>query len=300
MGDWLNSIFDYVGTTSAAWWDAALLWLYGLILACFQVLYELDVLIAQWFAAIAQNDAAMLGFTWHEFFHNIFGSVWDAIKGAWQWLEKHLKSLVDFLKKLRAMYERWWNLYMRPILVMIQHVRQYLQILSLLHIKLAQQLDAYLAQIQAKIVQSYTTVVATLNTLIDISNALMDPRYLIRHPVLLLSIRRQIPALIHAISGRPPGYWFPSPKGTAGSPFAPPTWPFNFADPSQNPATSTYLGDDGISSIGGDFLSGFQFADGSVDAVQPLDYFNDDLYQDNTCPQNPVNCYLRSLGVTSA
>ena len=298
MGDLLGSIFGFLGGAAIGALETFVLWLYQLVVVVFQVLYQVIFIVAQFFAKVLSAVANFFERLWNGFFKSIFTKVWNAVAAAQRWLETHLRPVIEFLKRVRAYLQRYFNLYIRPILLLIQHIRQYLQILSLLHIQLAQKLDSYLAQLQAKIVQSFAAVTATINTLIDIANAVMDPTYLIRHPVLLLSIRRQIPALIHAITGRPPGYWFPSPKGSAGGPFAPPKLPLNFADPAQNPATSTYLSDtEGIGDVGG-FLDTFTYAEGSVDKAQPLDYFDDSLYPQGLCPSgDPADCLLYSWGI---
>ena len=300
MGDFFNSIFDFMGDAVVGALESFVVWLYQLVIVIAQALYQIVIAIGNFFWSIAKSVAGFFDRLWNGFFKGIFQSVWNAVKAASAWLEAHLRPIIDFLKKLRKLYQILYNTYIRPILLLIQHVRQYLQILSLLHISIAQKLDAYLAQLQAKIVQSFATIVATLNAAIDVLNALADPSYLIRKPALLLSIRRQLPALIHAVTGRPPGYWFPSPQGAAGGPFSPPKMPFNFSDPSQNPPTSSYLGyDDGIGNVS-PFLDGFQFADGAVDATAPLDYFNDDLYSVVQCPGgDPSKCLLASWGVSA-
>jgi hypothetical protein len=283
MGDLLGSVFDFLGGTAVAALESFVVWLYQLVVALFMVLYQLIFIIAQFFIKVFSAVAGFFERLWNGFFKSIFTKVWNAVRAAQDWLERHLKPIIDFLKKLRKAYQIWYNTYIRPVLLLIQHIRQYLQILSLLHIQIAQKLDAYLAQLQAKLVQSFATVMATLNTMIDITNAIMDPTYLLRKPALLLSIRRQIPALIRAVTGRPPGYWFPSPKASKGSPFAPVPANFNFRDPSMNPATSSYLsGDDGLGDLSAS-LVGFEFADGAVDATAPLDYFNPDLYPIPAC-----------------
>jgi hypothetical protein len=301
MFDWLDSIFGYLGDTVITYVEEFLVWLYQLIIVVFEVLYQLLIAVANFFWSIAKAVANFFKGLWENFFKDIFLRAWNAIKTGWQWLEAKLRPLIDFLKRLRKLYQIYFNTYIRPILLLIQHVRQYLQILSFLGVSLARKLDAYLAQLQGKIVQAFATVTATLNVAIDLLNALADPSYLIRKPALLLSIRRQLPALIRAVTGRPPGYWFPSPKGASGGVFSPPKFPFNFTDPAQNPPTSTYLpGDDGLGDLSGS-LVGFQFADGAVDQAAPLDYFNDDLYPDTICPYgDAAKCFLYSVGITSA
>ncbi len=294
MGDLLGSIFGFLGGGISSALETFVQWLYQLIVSVFQVLYELLGFVVQFFGTVFKAIATFFDRLWNGFFKLIFTKVWNAIKAGVSWLESKLSPVIKYLQHLRTLLERYFNIYIRPILIFIQRIRQFLQILKALHIGFAVKLDAYLAQVQAKIVQSFALVIGTINTLTNIANALMDPTMLLRKPALLLSIRRQIPALIHVLTGKPPGYWFPSPKGKAGGPFAPIASPFNFADKSLYPPTSTYLNfEDGIGNVGApnaDFL----FAESRVDEVEMLDYFNDDLWPDPVCT-DPAKCLTAAL-----
>lgn len=296
MGDLFGSIIDSIGGAVVSALESFVVWLYQLIVVVFQALYQVIGFVYNFFLSIVQAIGKFFDHLWNAFFKGIFTGLWSAIKAGWQWLERELAALNRIMTKLRAWLQRYYNQYIRPQLQMIQKLRQYLQILSLLHISFAQKLDAYLAQLQAKIVQSYATIIGTINTLVDITNALADPRYLIRKPALLLSLRRQIPALIAVCTGKPPGYWFPSPKGSAGGPFKAPAFPFNFADPSQNPPPSSYLAtDDGIDGVAAP-ADGFTFLNSSIDQAQPLDYFDDSLYPASPCT-DPAQCLAKALGM---
>ena len=278
MGDILGSIFGFFAGLGGFMDDLRQLWAW---------LGKLLTSIGQFFQHI-----------WQWIIKHIIGRILAALRSMHGWLEDHLQPIIDWLKHARQVMQRYYNTYLRPILTFLQHVRQYLAILSLLHIHIAQRLDAYLAKLQSKIIQSFYTVTAAINTLTNILLALQDPEYLIKHPVLLLSIRRQIPALIHALTGRPPGYWFPSPRGSAGGNFAPPSFPFNFADPKHNPPTSSYLTNDGLPVDLSGVVNCYEYVSTAVDTVQPLDYFNDDLYPQTLCPYNdPAKCLLYSWGL---
>lgn len=298
MFDGLLDFFGGLGDLSAALWEA-IVFVWNTLVAVFQFLVQVLNAVWQFLLTALQAIADGFKYLWDHFFKRILTAIPDLLKKAHQWLEDHLGKLLKFLQKLRTAYVRWYNTYMRPFLQMLQRIRQYLVILRFLHIGIAARLDTFLAQLQARIVQSFTTVVATINTLVDIANALQDPRMLLRKPVLLISLRRQIPALIHALTGRPPGYWFPSPRGSKGGPFAPVPLNFQPTDPAMNPPTSTYLpGDDGVGDLT-PYMDGFQFTDGSVDQVQPLDYFNDELWPQNQCPTEDNACLLRSWGLNA-
>jgi hypothetical protein len=300
VGDILNSIFGFLGDGLLSALEDFIVWVYQLAIAVFQVLWQIIGFVAQTILNVIKAVGGFLDRLWKGFFQGIFTKVWNAIKAASTWLEAKLSPIVKYLQKVRAYYLKWFNTYIKPFLQLIQQVRQYLQILSFLHLGFAQKLDAWLAQLQAKIVQSFATIIGTINTAIDILNAIMDPAYLIRKPALLLSIRRQIPALVRVLTGRPPGYFFGAPGVSSSSPFSLPKFPLNLTDPSQNPLASTLLGtDDGIGDTSG-FFSDFQFGDGAADQTSPLPIFDDSLFPTSPCT-NPDQCLLTAtVALTTA
>lgn len=294
MFDLLGGIFDFLGGGISSALASFVDFLYQLIVSVFQVLYQLLGFVVQFFGTVFKAIANFFDKLWNGFFKGIFTKVWNALKAAHSWLEAKLGPVVKYLQHLRDVLQRYFNLYIRPILLFIQRVRQFLQILTALHIGFAQKLDAYLAQVQAKIVQSFAVVIGTINTLTNVANALMDPTYLLRKPALLLSIRRQIPSLIRVLTGRPPGYFFGAPGVTASSPFSLPKFPFSLTDPAQNPPASSFLShDDGIADTSA-FASDFMVSDGAVDETEPLPYFDDDLYPAAPC-DNPAHCFAEAL-----
>ena len=247
---------------------------------------------------LAAKLLALLQHIWQFIVKKIIGGILSALGSLSAWIEAKLQPVLDFLKNLRNILARYYNTYLRPMLVWMQRVRQFVHILALLHIHIAQRLDTFLANLQAKILQGFYTVTGAINTLTQILLALQDPQYLIRHPVLLVSIRRQIPALIRAVTGRPPGYYFPSPRGSAGGYFAAPNYSLPLPSQSTSPPASTYLGNDGLPADLSGMVDCYEYAPTSVDQVEPLDYFNDDLYPATICPyDDPAKCLLYSWGV---
>lgn len=247
---------------------------------------------------LAKKLLGLLQHIWQFIVKKIIGGILSAIASLSAWIEGKLQPLLTFLKNLRNILARYYNTYLRPFMLYLQRVRQFLSILAALHIKIAQRLDTFLGNLQAKILKGFYTVTGAINTLTQILLALQDPQYLIRHPVLIISIRRQIPALIAAVTGRPPGYWFPSPKGAKGGNFAPVGPDFNWRDPAQNPPASSYLSNDGLPNDLSGMVDCYEYTATSVDEVAPLDYFNDDLYAPPQCPYgDPWKCLLFSWGV---
>jgi hypothetical protein len=224
--DFLSSIGDFLGSVASAI-GQAIAYLFALVVQVFEVLVTLLGYVVQFFGAVLSKVGSFLHHVWEVGFRGILTSIWQHIRDAVQWVHDHLGPIIDRIKHIRDRLDRWYRAYVVPYLNSIQRIRGYLHILALLHIKLAAELDARLAQEQARIVQAFATVRAAVNAAIDIGNAIVDPAYLIRKPALLLSIRRQIPALIHAVTGRPPGYWFPSPRGAGPDTSPRPARPFS-------------------------------------------------------------------------
>jgi hypothetical protein len=254
--------------------------------------------LLQSLGGLLRSLVSFLQTIWNFLIKRIVGGILSELRAAAKWLEDHLQPLIDAIRQEQQVLQRLFNTYIRPILIFLQRVRAFVHILALLHIGIAQRLDAYLTNLQNKLLQGFYTITAALNTLTNILLALQDPTYLIKHPVLLLSIRRQIPALIQAVTGRPPGYWFPSPKGAAGGVFAPPPKTFTYAAPGTIAPASSMLANDGLPADLGAVVNCYEYAPTAVDQVQPLDYFNADLYPATLCPyDDAAKCLLYSWGV---
>jgi hypothetical protein len=223
------------------------------------------------------------------FFKSIFTGMFHLIDKLHNWLEAKLGPVVRFLKKMKAWYDRYYKLYVRPYLNMLQHIRQVLGVLRALHIHWAAELDRRVLQIESYTAGMFSQVRTILNGFIDIFNTIIDPKSIIRKPILVLSARRTFLAMTRLYTGRPPGYFFPSPRRGAGKGLGFMPANMDFADPAANPPTSAYLGeDDGIGLFDG-FMAGQVPDNSSVDGAQPLDYFDDGMYPAGSCT-DPVSC----------
>lgn len=288
MFDFLSGIGDFLDGAAAAIGEAVT-YLFSVMLYLFNLLLALLSAVVQAIGAILGKIGAFLQHLWTNFFKGILQSLWQHIKDAVSWLHDHIAKVIDFLHRVHDRLQRYYNMFVLPYLRMIQRIRQWLHILALLHIKIAAELDAKLAAMQQQIVQAFATVNAAINIAIDLGNAMIDPTYLLRKPALVLSIRRQIPALAHALTGRPPGYWFPSPRGASGGAFAPAAGSPLFSGGAWSILPSSFLGDDaGVGDVTG-FADGLQLQPGAIDQQAPLDYFNDDLYPIPLC-DDPAQC----------
>lgn len=248
-----------------------------------QFIWQALVFVANALITIAKAVGNFFVHLWENFFKNIFLKVFQVIGKVTTWLEQHLRPIINFLRRVQALWLRVYTTYIRPILNLLNHVRQVLSILRALHIKWAATLDNAISNIEGKIVKAFLAVNSVLNASINLLNILADPRMLLRRPTMLLSFRNIFHAMIRSITGLPPAFFFPSPSKNApkGLGFL----PLNFdpTDPNQNPPPSYYLGlDFGVPGLEGqdpDIPVPNEFADG----VGALEYFTDDLSDDLDC-----------------
>lgn len=245
-----------------------------------QFIWNNVVAIAQFLVKMAQAVGKFFRYLWDNFFKLIFSKIFTAVQKAHEWLEDHLRPIIDFLKKVSAFWDKLYKTYVRPFLKAIQHVRQFLQLLRLLHINIATQLDKVLGQIQNDVQRAVLDIKGTLNATIDLLNIIADPTMLLRRPTMLLSLRRVFHGFIRQVTGLPPAFFLPSPSKSApkGLGFLPAN--FDPANPLQNPPASYYLPfDDGTPSL--DFIEpGVPVSDDVVDTGQPLGYFDNAAYSD--------------------
>jgi hypothetical protein len=281
MLDWLTSFANDLGGLTALW--QALVFLFNLLVAVANFLLKLILQLWDIIKSVVGWVAKVFKTLWDSFFKKIFVSLFNALRKLHGWLEAHLGPIIKWIQHARAYLDRLFRLYVKPILNMLQHVRQFLGVLRLLHIKWAAALDAKLGKVEADIAGLFLAVRGILTGAIDILNCLADPLNLFRRPTAVLSIRRIIPSLVRVLTGRPMGFFLPSPRKGVGAGLGP--LPFNFtpSDTAFNPAASSYFaGDDGLGAFQG-FANGTIPDDASVDDLQPLDYFNSDLYPAPDC-----------------
>jgi hypothetical protein len=118
-------------------------------------------------------------------------------------LAKWLKPLTDWIK-----FEKWWldQVYknvIKPMLDLIQRVRMTLTVFRLLHVKWAEQLDQYLADLQGQITAAFLRAENDINTLARWVNYIIDPTGIFNPALLFLSQLQTLPALWSALKALP-------------------------------------------------------------------------------------------------
>jgi phage-related protein len=209
--NFLESVFSFLGSYRSSIQEL-FFGLFDLINYVAHFLLQFILIVANYVVGIVKVIGSFFRHLWDDFFSNIFSRFFHAIRDLADWLESHLRPLIDWLQRAQRYILHLYTLYVRPILVMIQRIRQVLTILRALHIQWAQDLDNILAHVQSDINGVFLKITGTINAVIDVLNIVTDPTRFLRHPMLILSIRRSILALMRQLTGLPPGFWFPSPK----------------------------------------------------------------------------------------
>jgi len=165
------------------------------------IIAELQAVIAfLWnvLVAVANFLLSVLNFIW-QFLNTLLRDVLRGFKWIWNgvikvaltklvnvfvrvqaWLQKTFGPLLRWLRRIRAWLDQYFNLYVKPILNAIQHVRQFLQLLRLLGFKWAAKLDAILAKVQNDIIKAYELIRQNLNQITSWLQLIVDPTFLLR------------------------------------------------------------------------------------------------------------------------
>jgi hypothetical protein len=238
--------------------------------------------------------ASLFDFIWKGIILGLISHILNALRSLHQWLESKLGPIIAALHQMRVFLDRNFNLYIKPILNVIQKARQFLVILRALGVKWAGKLDQRLLKVETDITTIFLGVRGFINGSIDILNAIADPLGLLRRPSLVLSLRRVFNTSVTAFAGRGVGTFFPTPPKTQQVP--PVTGGTKAAQPAysgDNGPSSYFSDDDGLGDFGG-YSSGNVIPDSAVDSVNPLDYFNQDLWPGPVC-SDPVACAQQAL-----
>jgi len=111
-----------------------------------------------------------------------------------------IPKVLDLLKQLRDWIDIIFNRFIVPVLRLIQHIRQMLVYLRLLHIHIADKLDKWLQQAQVEITKPFAVIRGTLNGVIDVLTIMLEPWGVLKAAPLLWGLWKNvgdIAALLH-------------------------------------------------------------------------------------------------------
>jgi len=193
------------------WVEAMLGTLAEWVYAVMQLLYQVIVAAANFIWGALQNFWGWLDGVWEaikSFFDDLWWNVivpfieWcqRIIDDVTTWLEDFLDPLISILQAI----DRWYTLYVRPILwdiiEVIQRVRVVLAAFRIMGFKWAAKLDADLTRIQSWVTTVATDIATTLNQISTILNLAIDPTMILRRDFFASSLFSSLGAVKRAVS----------------------------------------------------------------------------------------------------
>jgi hypothetical protein len=189
FGGFFNGISTLLGTVARLIAQVfAFLW--NVLVTVFNFLLELVTLVFNFFLKLALGIRKMFTWLWEHAVKRVFVKALDAYLKLRAWLEKVFAPIIRWINRIRAIIDHYYRLYVRPLLNLIQHIRQTLTVFRLLGFKWAERLDARLAGIERKIAEGYTLIVTNLNQAISYLQLIGDSVGILRrNPVIGALIR---------------------------------------------------------------------------------------------------------------
>lgn len=164
--------------------EAALVWLYNLIVSVILFFWNLIVSIVNALVTVFKTIGKFLLNVWNNYIKKAVTWIASHIQKLRDWLKRVLSPVIKFLQKLKHWYDTHILAQQLRLLQMIQRIRRFLAILRLLHIHWADKLDQALADVQQRIQQSIAIVRGTLNQIINTLALVLDPTLFIGRHIL--------------------------------------------------------------------------------------------------------------------
>lgn len=171
-----------------------------------------------WDAVQAAADYVIISLAYaYQALKSFAGFIWDAARFTYQDILKPIGQwLHDGYERLKAIYDRviapvvkWANrltcairkvyrVYFQPVLSAIDGIRRLLELLALLHVPFAQQLDDVLKALEAKITGPIQLVIGVINGLVNrIESYVLTVDNLFRRATLIGSIGRNLNSIVN-------------------------------------------------------------------------------------------------------
>jgi|SRR5271168_5398434 len=199
------------------------------------IVFVFDTLVAFAEAVVPAINFTYLGaFGMFQSIQQFFHSVWCDYILVWlAWITKHLKDLddwlgkklaplVDFLKRLVAMQNAFYNQFLKPLLNMIIALRRFVTVLHLFHLHFLDKLDNYLAGLESKILGNFFKTRAWLNQLLTWIEIFLNPFGYINRALFMASLGNAIDDVCKLFTTQGVSYF--SATGTTPAPAVQPPW----------------------------------------------------------------------------
>lgn len=126
--------------------------------------------------------------------------LWGKVKKVVTELGDLIGRAIELLKRVRDYLDRIYRDFVRPILNLLQHVRQLLLLLRLMHLKFADKLDKLVARAQVLITKPFLLIRGKINGILDVLEMILHPTGALKGGPLLWGIWQEIGSLARLLS----------------------------------------------------------------------------------------------------
>jgi hypothetical protein len=150
--------------------------------------------LLQWlYAFVVRAFGSVLTFfkwIWNTVVKQALVKVITIVQNVRAWLSRLLAPVLKYIRLIRQWYDWFFNTYAKPLLILIQKLRQVLGVFRLLGFKWAARLDADLAVIQNKITSVFITLRQHLNVVASWVGLIVDPGGILRRNPLFAALTK--------------------------------------------------------------------------------------------------------------
>lgn len=143
----------------------------------------------------------------NDLYNNVIKPLIQHIQEFFAWLRRITHPLIKYLVLMRSAYDQYFNKIIKPVIVMIQRIRQILVIFKVFHVKWAVKLDSTLASLQARIFKNFETLRQHANQIVTWVSIALDPFGFIKHDVFAASFFGALSDLVLGLTNRPLAYY---------------------------------------------------------------------------------------------
>jgi len=148
-----------------------------------------------WLGSIFSAIANVVKSVWHWLFNNLFSFLSQWFRNIWQWVSKYVRLVIQIIKAQIAAINQLYNNVVRPFMNLLQRIRGFLMIFRIFGFKFAQELDQYIADLEARINGAFLAAEGDIGRLLQWLEWIVDPNGLFQPLSYLLSAIQTLPQL---------------------------------------------------------------------------------------------------------
>jgi hypothetical protein len=149
--------------------------------------------------SIFQTLTSWVQWLWQNVVNVVIAKLYDLVQRILAWLQRLLAPLIDFLKKLKAQLDWYFQTFIKPIFDFLQRLRRILAVFRLLGFKWAAKLDQDIAHIESQLAKNFLLAEQAINTALNWINFITDPLGLYNPVLFALSAIASIGDLFNAL-----------------------------------------------------------------------------------------------------